>query len=1399
MPGLYGFVPKFYRGGTIRFYLPLLYDLVAINRPRLIVTIGFDEGEAHFTFCQAVLEQQLKCRCVADRRGDPESEKDDEAWQKGKAYGEEFYTEVAQFLSGPPDKVAKGFAKKDVDLLLIDDCDSGSTVRKELAAWKSALAPDAIILIHGTKLERDEPSSVAWSEFASRRPHMEFQDGAGLGVAMASTSAQSKRFLAGLGELTELYRLAAERLDAQARAAQIARENTNLQTRQIWLDSVMQDRWAAQEIMDHQARALSDLEGKFETLQRDRVKAQDVMDTQAEQVKALHLDRKKAQDVMDAQVKALRQDRKKAQEVMDSQAERLTTQAAQLEGLQSEREILSRDFDALNRDRGKAQHVMDAQAEQLKQLGATTSELSSQLEKLKVQVAEQKRLLKSAKEACRKKGRCFEAPKKRRPLPVRVAREIARGPRNLRKLWAPKAPATPGKKTKAPTLTAAARYQQWIAEHEPDSMALDQQRQAARSWSDASPKISLLVPVFNASPQFFEEMLASVAAQTYENWEMSLADASSRDRRVSDVLKRWEGREPRLRVQRLERNLGISENSNRALEQATGDFVALLDQDDLLAPFALFELARAIRANPHVDLFYSDEDRWNETGERTSPFFKPEWSPELLYSCMYLGHLSAYRRSLMSDLGGFRKEFDLSQDYDLALRATERAQSIHHIPHVLYHWREHRQSGSLGGKPEARKTNLAALADAMRRRNRPAEILEYPTANRARLKIAHWPRVSVIIPTDSPMRLQECLRHLPSQTDYPDWEIVIVTNSSSANSLENTHIKNAALRTVIYDKPFNFSAKSNAGAEAASGERLIFFNDDVEAAQSDWMQNLIEPLENLEVGAVAPKMLYATGKIQHAGLVTGVRGLIGTAFHQQAADTTMHANFAQSMRDVSALSGACLAMRRDDFVRVAGFDEMNTPISHSDVDLSFKIREAGLRCVYTPFVTMKHTGHVSIGHEEKKKAVRPAPDKSSIYLLKRWSGYTAHDPFYPDNMRDWLFADSPTPIKMSGRNNPISREKSRDVLFVSHDLSSSGAPILLLHLATWCKANGIFPVVIAPEGGALHDKFQAAGITTIVDPLVETGHESFRKLLRDFDCIVANTIRAWPAIGPARLENVPVMWWLHETLAGDHFLRKDANLRAALPLADFIFTPTERTSAVYRPFTDHPVRRLRSGIPDLAPAREAEPARKGQVRFLLLGSMEPRKGQDIFVEAVRRLPPALQSKAEFKIVGRMMVPEFAAKIANAANGLNNLSINNEVSHADALELLRQCDVLVCASRDEAMPMTIMEGMSLGKAIISTKVGGVSEVLRDGENALVVSPENASALSAAFERLVTEHDLMAKLGRNARTTYEENFTLDRFGHDFKAMLEEVITNHSVANRRERRDVAEVGAIVQEVAR
>ncbi len=1319
LPSLRGFQPKFYSGGATRFHLPLLYDLVADVKPKRAVVVGFGDGQAFFTFCQAANELKIACECVAVRRDRPgESEEDDVVWSAGRDYGEEFRGERVRFFTTATSALAE-VAEGSVDLLFLDDSDSGKEIREDLSNWRSKLAPNALILLHGLGLEREDGPRAVWDESFVDKPTSVFPDGLGLGIVWPGAAAPSSFLLSELfgrskaTELSEVYALAAARIDALGRATQAEQKTAAFETRQVWLDSLLKDRRKVQEIMDHQARAIASLEQRIELLRAAKEEQQG-------------------------------------------------------------------HFENLRRDRAKAQLIMDTQHEQLKRFVAQTDTLRAKIESLKAQVKEQKAILNAAKKACRKGGRCFQietGPKVRRSVRERIARELRRWPRNLG--IARTEPAGPAPETAPDVIEPGKpvdRYAAWIAEHEPDATALEKQRVLSREFP-TRVKISLLTPVHNTPALFLEEMFASVAAQTYDNWELCVADAGSDRPETIETLRRWETRDERIRVERLSENFGIAENTNRVLQMATGDFVACLDHDDVLAPFALYELAHAALKFPEADILYSDEDRLSAEGKRHAPFFKPEWDPELLCASMYIGHLSAYRRSLALELNGFRKEFDLSQDYDFALRATERARSIQQIPHVLYHWREHPASGSIGGKPDARRTNLAALADAMRRRNLPAEIVEYPTANRARLKIEHWPRVSVIVPTDSPTRAQACLQDLPRATKYPDLEIVLVTNSQLAETLKFLEAENAAIRLVPYDKPFNFSDKCNLGAKAATGDRLIFLNDDVETDQADWIQNLIEPLENPKIGAVAPKLLYETGRIQHAGLVMGVRGLAGTAFHQRPADSTEHFNLAQSQRDVAALSAACLAMRREDFLRLGGFDASNTPIAHSDIDLSFKVREAGLRCVYTPYATLRHAGHASIGVEEMHVQTQSRPrDKASIFLLKRWAGFTTHDPFFPDNMRDWLHTDSPIPIRMWGRDEPNAViETSADLLLVSHDLSLSGAPMMLFHAAAWCKRQGVFVTVMAPEDGPLRAKFEAEGIPLIVDPLVEAEHESFAAFARHFDCVVANTIRTSAVVRSLKDENVPVVWWLHEPgSVGEHYLREESKLRAAMPIADLLLAPSEQTAAVYRPFTESPVKCLRNAIPDIG-EKISNAAGSSPLRFLLLASVEPRKGQDIFVAALAQLPKEIQKAARFEIAGRILDPDFWPTIDPIAQRVENLSVTGALSHAEAIAKLSAADVIVSPSRDEAMPtVTILEAMSLGKAILTTNVGGAAEVFTEGENALLIRPEASDELATTIRRLIENPALVQKLGCQARQTYEENFTIERFGAEFAELINGVIS-------------------------
>jgi GT2 family glycosyltransferase/glycosyltransferase involved in cell wall biosynthesis len=1307
LPSLRGFQPKFYSSGPARFHLPLLYDLAAETKPKRVVVVGFGDGQMFFTFCQAAVEQRIDCECIAVRRareGEPET--DDAAWREGRNYGEEFYGESVRFFPNGSAALAE-MADGSVDLLLLDDSDSGKEIESDLGTWKSKLGANAVVLAHGLALERQDNPRTAWEGWVGKRAEAVFREGLGLGIALLGNNQGASLFVKEADDLAGIYSLVSARIDAMARTDEAEKAATAFQTRQVWLDSLLADRRKVQEIMDHQAREIVSLEQRMALLLAEH----------------------------------------------EEQRDR---------------------FENLRRDRVKAQLIMDAQEEQLKHWTAQAEMLLAKVETLKGQLKEHKAILKAAKAACRKKGRCFQietGPKVRRPLGEKILRELGRLPRNLGLARKNEAPPEPAKVEPAPKPEPPRdRYQAWIAEHEPDATALKKQREGLGE-SGEPIKISLLTPVHNTPGDFLEEMFASVAAQTYENWELCVIDAGSDRAETLETVKRWAARNKRIRLERLEENLGIAENTNRALKMATGDFVACLDHDDLIAPFALYELARAAAQSPETDIWYSDEDRLDAKNTRYSPFFKPKWSPELLLNYMYVGHLSAYRRTLAVRIGGFRKEFDLSQDYDFALRATEQARRIGHIPHVLYHWREHPASGSTGGKPGARRTNLAALAEAMRRRSLDAEIIEYPTANRARLKIRHWPRVSIIVPTDSPTRAHACLTALPDATKYPDLEIVLVTHGKLAESLKVLQPPNAAVRLVSYDQPFNFSDKCNAGAAESTGERLIFLNDDVEAQQPDWIQELIEPLENPEVGAVAPKLLYETGKIQHAGLVTGVRGLVGTACHQWPAGSTDYTNFAQSMRDVSALSAACLALRRNDFFRVGEFDAVNTPIAHSDLDLCFKVREAGLRCVYTPFVTMRHAGHASIGAVAQKSST-PARSKASVFLLRRWGAYATHDPYFPDNLRDWLYADSPTPIRMWSPAQPAARTNKSDLLFVSHDLTWSGAPLILLHTARFCQTHGYFVAVMSPSDGPLRAAFVDAGVPVIVDPLIATGHPSFAEFAREFDCVVASTIFGAPVIRAAKKAGIPHLWWIHEGRVAEHYIGSDSGLRAALAEADFIVTPDTRSSLLYQPFSHHAVRVLFYGIPD--PGRERAPRAKDEddrMKFLLLGTIEPRKGQPVVLEALRKLPDAIRRKLRFSIVGRPHDLTIAKQIRSAAEGAEYLEYREGVSPEEAHALIAGADVVVSASTDETGPIILMEALALGKPILATNVGAVAEVVAEGQAGLFFKPDDATALAAAIKQYVDEPKLLARFEANARGVFEKHFRFDRFANEFVGLVEE----------------------------
>jgi len=912
-------------------------------------------------------------------------------------------------------------------------------------------------------------------------------------------------------------------------------------------------------------------------------------------------------------------------------------------------------------------------------------------------------------------------------------------------------------------------YQEWIEANEPSQDELIRQKERARQFK-LHPLISILVPIFNTPIDILELTIQSVLNQTYENWELCLVDASSSNREeIKNKINDYLQRDNRIKCKFLSNNLGISANTNVALSMANGEFIHLLDHDDALPPNALFEIIDYMNQDPQCDLIYSDEDKITMAGVRKDPFFKPDWSPDMLQAGMYIGH-STYRTKLVKELGGFRPEFDFSQDYDLALRITEKTNRIGHISKVLYHWRELPGSAATGGKTYARESNISALSDAMKRRGYNGKAIALPPCNQYLFENIEQPLISIIIPSDNLENINKSISSIVNNSDYPNYEIIIVTNSEICRAFSEKK-RGKTIQTVSYDGEYNFSKKCNIGVENARGEFVLFLNDDVYPLEKNWIDILLGPFQQPEVGAVSPKLVYSDGTIQHAGLVTGVRNLIGTAFHTWAQDSRYYFNLPQMTRTVSALSAACLLMRREVFERINGFDTVNTPIAHSDLDLCFKIRELGLRLVYTPHTQLQHVGHLSI-KEIESKGIKHS-EKADIYLLKKWSKYVNYDPYYPTNMRDRLYFDSPMKYRMWVENSQTCINNSPDILVQTHDLSLSGSPLFAFDLVSYLNNRGYFTVTVAGTSGKLLSSFQNKQLPIILDPLVMESPEALDHFTSNFDLIIANTIFGWKLVRSASRLKIPVIWFIHEGVAGITMAQQNNEIQKAFSEAGAVVFPSNQTLKKYEKFkTRNNFISVIFGTYSLG-KKVTSKEENGKVKIVHVGSIEKRKGQDILINAILKLPSECHGLFEVYFIGRVLEKEYFQLQKKRTERFDNIHWEGEMSRNLALDYIANSDLLICSSRDGTGPLVVYEAMSLGKPVISTPHGAIPEIIIHGENGLIVENENSNQLSKEIARLLLDKKQIEKLGRNALDTYNKNLRREKAFEKINMLFEKII--------------------------
>lgn len=525
---------------------------------------------------------------------------------------------------------------------------------------------------------------------------------------------------------------------------------------------------------------------------------------------------------------------------------------------------------------------------------------------------------------------------------------------------------------------------------------------------EKKPLISILMPVYNTPERLLREAIESVRAQIYENWELCIADDCSTKPHVRSVLDEYAKRDPRIKVVFRSKNGHISLASNSALELVAGEWVALLDHDDILRPHALAEIALEVDRHPDAELIYSDEDKIDSEGRRYDPCFKPDFSRELFRSQNYLNHLTVHRAQNIRAVGGWRPGFEGSQDYDLNLRIFERIapDRIRHIPKVLYHWRAVEGSTALDGsqKGYAYMAGLRALGEHVERMAIPAKAEEAPGTPCYRLRFLvpePQPLVSLIIPTrDKVDLLRGCVTSIREKTTYGNYEILVVDNGSVEEETlayfsELKKAKN--VRVLRYDKPFNYSAINNFAVGKAKGSIIGLVNNDIEVISPDWLTEMVSWAVQPDVGCVGAKLYYANDTIQHGGVIVGLGGV---ACHSHKDFPRHHPGYfyrLQVLQNLSAVTAACLLIRKNLFEEVGGLNEVDLTVAFNDVDLCLKVQEAGYSNVWTPYAELYHLESVSRGVED-------APEKMArfnseiAYMQRRWKKIIERDPFYSPNL-----------------------------------------------------------------------------------------------------------------------------------------------------------------------------------------------------------------------------------------------------------------------------------------------------------------------------------------------------------------------------------------------------------------
>ena len=953
-------------------HLPFSSWLIKEITPKLFVELGTHSGNSYFSFCQAVAESNLSTKCFAvdTWKGDKQSGfYGEKIFDYVNAHNQNHYAGFSRLLRMTFDDATNYFNDGSIDLLHIDGLHFYDAVKHDFETWLPKLAPTAVILLHDTNVrERGFGVWKFWEELRVCYPlNIEFTHSHGLGVLQLDSGEAEKKLswlVPGAPEKQMLKKYFFAIGTRQVEKFELSELRITMADRDSQITSLSQ--------------SVSERDGQISKL-------------------------KQAAAERDGQISDLKQTVDERDKQISDFKQTIEERDGQIANLSQDVEDRDRQIETLNQALAeRKRHIEEF-------LSTSSWRLTAPLRMIKIVSSKLSQYILRGGGFTKSTLKTFEIFK----------REGWQGIKQ--RLFAVHfSMSQPAVAVEDGQIVEGNDYGEWIRHY--DTLTDKTRRKMADRIKGFAhkPLISIVMPTYNSKPEWLVEAIESVRIQIYPNWELCIADDASTSESIRTILERYAKEDSRIKIVFREKNGHISASSNSALELVTGEYIALLDHDDLLAEHALYHVTDAINAQSTAQLIYSDEDKIDQIGRRYDPYFKSDWNPDLFLSHNMISHLGVYRADLVREIGGFRKGYEGSQDYDLALRCVEQIDphEIVHIPRVLYHWRSHPGSTAQAGseKDYALMAGARALNDHFARKgiSANAELLEFGMYR------AHYdvptpaPLVSLIIPTRNSLSLiQQCVDSILDKTTYENYEIIIVDNNSDdVKTLEYFAglISDKRIRVLRDDRTFNYSALNNSAVLHARGEYIGLVNNDIEVITPQWLDEMLSLASQPRVGAVGACLWYPNDTLQHGGCATGILGIAGHLHRNLPKGHFGYFGRAKLIQTLSVVTAACMVIKKNIYQEVGGLDETNLKVAFNDVDFCLRVREAGYRNIWTPYAELYHHESATRGFEDTAEKQMRFQDEV-CYMQKRWGDILLNDPAYNPNLtlcrEDFSFAWPP--------------------------------------------------------------------------------------------------------------------------------------------------------------------------------------------------------------------------------------------------------------------------------------------------------------------------------------------------------------------------------------------------------